>query len=388
MRPLFHFLRLLVVAFAILPARDAAAQIYADVQVGGAVSGTFTIALENTKAPSTVANFIGLATGQRGWLDRLTGEIRRDGFYNGVTFHRVIAGFVSQAGSRAGDGTDGPGYAVRDEIDASLHHDPYVVAMANSGKNTNGSQFYITSGAQTFLDGGYTIFGRVTAGQSVCDQINATPTNSTTNKPLTAITIQAVNIYGPSLATFDLNPARLPKLSNAMPALGKSGSVFSLDYQRRAFSEYLAFDSANLTAWTRFASGYFGKVAPTGNIDVTSSAVGSQHYYRVARGDYATCATADIAGNTFGFSGPLNGVAALNATKTAGTWTFNGGGSYAITTASFTPQPYTAQIYLQLSNNFQFLLTLQYNSTTAGSYSGQTNVIGYENVSGTFTVGP
>ena len=150
LRRLFPFSLLLL---ALSMPFTAVAQIYADVQVaqvGAAVNvnGTFTITLEHQKAPAAVANFIGLATGQRGWLDLNTGAIRYDGFYNGITFHRVVANFVSQTGSRNGLGTDGPGYSFRDEIDATLSHVNYAVAMANSGKNTNGSQFYICKGAQ------------------------------------------------------------------------------------------------------------------------------------------------------------------------------------------------------------------------------------------------
>ena len=198
-------LSFLVLLF-LLP-QKAAAQIYADVQVGGAVAGTFTITLEHVKSPGAVANFIGLATGQRGWLDLTTGAIRYDPFYNGVTFHRVVANFVSQTGSRNGLGTDGPGYTFRDEIDATLSHVNYAVAMANSGRNTNGSQFYICRGAQPFLDidEKYTVFGLVTAGQALCDLINDTAVNGST--PVNPITIQSVNIYGPSLATFDRDPA-------------------------------------------------------------------------------------------------------------------------------------------------------------------------------------
>src|SRR5690606_30528949 len=100
-------------------------------------------------APQTVANFIGLAEGSRAWIDPATGAVMNgEPFYDGITFHRVIEGFMNQAGSRNGLGTDGPGYTFRDETDNGLDHSqPYVLSMANSGPNTNGSQFFVTAGA-------------------------------------------------------------------------------------------------------------------------------------------------------------------------------------------------------------------------------------------------
>ncbi len=378
--------RLFLLALSLLLPLKAAAQIYADVQVVGAVSGTFTITLEYQKTPGTVANFIGLATGQHGWLDLNTGAIRYDGFYNGVTFHRVVVNFVSQTGSRNGLGTDGPGYSFRDEIDPTLSHVNYAVAMANSGKNTNGSQFYICKGAQTSLDGNYSIFGLVTAGQAVCDAINATPVSGST--PVVPITIQSVSIYGPSLAAFNRDPAWLPKLRNAKPALMKSGATFTLGLDRKPFSEYRGYQSANLTAWSTLLTNYFSDAAPTADIDVTSTAVGSAYFYRVARVDYSTCAFPDIVGNTYHFGAPLGGTAILNAAKTGGTWTFDGGGPTPLTTASYTPKPYAPQLFLQLSNGYQFLLNLHRTSATAGTYIGQTNVAGFSSVTGPYTVAP
>ena len=250
-------LSLLVLSF-LLP-RKAAAQIYADVQVvqpGGTISGTFTITLDYQKAPGAVANFIGLATGQRGWLDLTTGAIRYTPFYDGIIFHRVIAGFMSQTGSKAGTGTDDAGYKFRDEFAPTLRHDaPYVVSMANSGKHTNGSQFFITAAPTSWLNDVHTIFGHVTAGGAIVDQINATPTTgSPADRPLTPISIQSVSIYGPSLATFALDPAWLPKLRNARPTLQKSGATFTLAYDRLPFSEYVGWHSPEMAVWTKFTS--------------------------------------------------------------------------------------------------------------------------------------
>ncbi|WP_420645866.1 peptidylprolyl isomerase [Candidatus Leptofilum sp.] len=108
-------------------------------------------------APVTVNNFVFLA---------------EEGWYDGVTFHRVIPGFMAQTGDPTGLGVGDPGYAINDEFDPNLSHDgPGVVSMANSGPNTGGSQFFITTGAATHLDGAHAIFGRVLAGQDVVEAI-------------------------------------------------------------------------------------------------------------------------------------------------------------------------------------------------------------------------
>ena len=119
--------------------------------------GTIELELYDDKAPKTVANFVKLAT---------------DGFYDGLTFHRVIDDFMVQTGCPRGDGTGGPGYTFEDEFDAELKHDgPGILSMANAGPNTNGSQFFITHVATPWLDGKHSIFGRVRQGQDVVDAI-------------------------------------------------------------------------------------------------------------------------------------------------------------------------------------------------------------------------
>lgn len=118
------------------------------------VSGDqFVIELLPQSAPQTVNSFIFLA---------------REGWFDGVTFHRVVPGFVAQTGDPTGTGLGGPGYTIPNEVDPALTHaETGVVAMANSGPNTNGSQWYVTLGDASFLDGGYTIFGRVIEGYEV-----------------------------------------------------------------------------------------------------------------------------------------------------------------------------------------------------------------------------
>jgi len=119
--------------------------------------GSIRIELFDDKTPKTVANFEKLAT---------------DGFYDGLTFHRVIDDFMVQAGCPQGTGTGGPGYTFADELHADLRHEgPGILSMANSGPDTNGSQFFITHVPTPWLDGKHSVFGRVLEGQDVVDAV-------------------------------------------------------------------------------------------------------------------------------------------------------------------------------------------------------------------------
>ena len=119
--------------------------------------GDIVIELHQDKTPNTVKNFV---------------ELAEKGFYNGLTFHRVIADFMIQAGCPEGTGTGGPGYQFDDEFHSDLRHDgPGVLSMANAGPNSNGSQFFITHVATPHLDGKHSVFVRVLAGQKVVDAV-------------------------------------------------------------------------------------------------------------------------------------------------------------------------------------------------------------------------
>lgn len=116
--------------------------VYADVHTS---MGAFRFTLFANQVPHTVANFVGLATGTKAWVDPKTGENSHAPFYNGLTFHRVIEDFMIQTGCPLGQGTGGPGYKFADEFHPELRHDSAgIVSMANSGPDTNGSQFFIT----------------------------------------------------------------------------------------------------------------------------------------------------------------------------------------------------------------------------------------------------
>ena len=158
--------------------------------------GDIVIELFPNHAPKTVENFVGLATGAKEWTDPRTGKKSTEKLYDGTIFHRVISGFMIQGGDPLGQGFGGPGYQFADEFHGELQFDrPYILAMANSGTGTNGSQFFITVAATAWLNRKHTIFGEVkdAASQAVVDKIGATPTGAQ-DKPVTPVVINSVTI--------------------------------------------------------------------------------------------------------------------------------------------------------------------------------------------------
>ncbi|MGW7350280.1 peptidylprolyl isomerase [Streptomyces sp. NPDC054784] len=171
-----------------------AEQLYATLKTN---QGTIEVQLFPNHAPKTVKNFVELAEGSREWVHPETGKKSTDRLYDGTVFHRVISGFMLQGGDPLGNGTGGPGYEFGDEIHPDLVFDrPYLLAMANAGPGTNGSQFFITVAPTGWLTGKHTIFGEVTdeASKKVVDAIGATATNPRTDRPVQDVVIESVSI--------------------------------------------------------------------------------------------------------------------------------------------------------------------------------------------------
>lgn len=158
--------------------------------------GDITVDLFADYAPKTVANFVGLATGTREYRDPVDGELKKGPYYDNTTFHRVIDGFMIQGGDPTGTGRGGPGYTFADEFYPDLAFDrPYLLAMANAGPGTNGSQFFITVAPQPHLTRRHTIFGEVVDQDSraVVDAIAATRT-ARGDRPVTDVVITSITI--------------------------------------------------------------------------------------------------------------------------------------------------------------------------------------------------
>ncbi|MEX5706852.1 peptidylprolyl isomerase [Parafrankia sp. FMc6] len=167
-----------------------AEELYATVRT---TQGDIEIRLFPDHAPKTVKNFVGLATGSREWTDPATGE-KKTGvpLYSGTIFHRVIPNFMIQGGDPLGSGRGGPGYQFADEFHPDLRFDrPYLLAMANAGPGTNGSQFFITTAATDWLNRKHTIFGEVTRGTDVVDKIGKAPTGAQ-DRPKTDVVVQEI----------------------------------------------------------------------------------------------------------------------------------------------------------------------------------------------------
>jgi peptidyl-prolyl cis-trans isomerase A (cyclophilin A) len=156
--------------------------------------GSVVVRLLPDHAPKTVQNFTDLAEGRRQWTNPSTGATSTDKLYDGTVFHRVIAGFMIQGGDPLGTGRGGPGYQFADEFHPDLSFDkPYLLAMANAGPGTNGSQFFITTVPTPHLNRKHTIFGEVIEGSDVVDEISRVKT-SRADRPVEDVIIESVQI--------------------------------------------------------------------------------------------------------------------------------------------------------------------------------------------------
>lgn len=156
--------------------------------------GDIEIELFDERAPNTVENFVGLATGEKEWEDPESGETRSEPLYDNILFHRIISGFMLQTGDPTGTGRGGPGYTFEDEFHPELRHDSAgTLSMANRGPNTNGSQFFITLDAQPHLNDKHAVFGQVTDGMDVVREIGNVKTGRN-DKPVNDVVLESVTV--------------------------------------------------------------------------------------------------------------------------------------------------------------------------------------------------
>jgi cyclophilin family peptidyl-prolyl cis-trans isomerase len=156
--------------------------------------GNFTAELFEQETPKTVANFVGLAEGTKEWVHPKTRERQKKPYYDGIIFHRIIAGFMIQGGDPLGQGYGGPGFQFEDEFHPSLRHNAAgILSMANAGPNTNGSQFFITLGPTPHLDKRHSVFGKVVEGMDVVEKIGRVKTGPN-DRPVTPVVMNKVTI--------------------------------------------------------------------------------------------------------------------------------------------------------------------------------------------------
>jgi peptidyl-prolyl cis-trans isomerase A (cyclophilin A) len=178
--------------------------------------GNIVVLLFSKDAPKTVANFVGLAAGEKEFMDPAKNVKAKRAYYNGVVFHRVIPGFMIQGGDPLGMGIGGPGYQFEDEFQSGRGFDKVgLLAMANSGPNTNGSQFFITTSMPTYLNNRHTVFGEVIAGYEVVERISQVARDGN-DKPLTPVTIKNIKLSdkAPSESRVQTRSAQQPQKTN------------------------------------------------------------------------------------------------------------------------------------------------------------------------------
>ena len=360
--------------------------------------GSYTCRLEYAMAPKAVANFIGLATGQRAWLDLPTGLCHTNPFYNGTTFHRVIAGFMNQGGSPNALGTDGPGYQFVDEFTNSLRFDGFgLLAMANSGPDSNGSQYFITVSPQTQLNDVHTIFGKLYGGSNVVYAINHVATDAN-DKPLTNVVVQTVIIrrVGTAADAFDINAQGLPVVTNLNLAISPAaGANVNIAFTNQLNWNTRIYYGTNLFNW---AVNNFGYETSLPVLTTAGAAtVFPQQFFRGAQVRYPP--TLFVPRNVF------NRVVTLNITGSAtfvvsfdgaglGTYTWTGGSPGTVQYYSWIQDPYRGRLApLFLSGIVPLIFHLDFDSSTAGTFKGQTapnypSLAGGATLTGTFSVSP
>lgn len=350
--------------------------------------GSFTCQLSYSNSPVAVANFIGLATGQRPWLDLPTGEMRTAPFYNGLMFHRVIAGFMNQGGSPNGQGTDDPGYAFADQFNSLLNFNtPWILAMANSGPDSNGSQFFITVAPYTSGNNTYVIFGRVVSGTNVVAAINQVATDAN-DKPLSNVVIQQIAIrrVGTAADAFDINAQALPIATNAPLTLTEGSNTFSLAFSNRLYCDNRWYSSTNLSDWRSNSLG-IEIAAPISNV-VQVPLDAPQKFFRLAQVQYSssTFAPKNVLGRTLTmvFTGVGTNTIVFN-TAGGGTYSFPTVDSGTVTNYSWSQHPYRGLLWpIQYSGLNDMTLRLDFSSSANGSFSGTVYAAPPFSVSGTF----
>ena len=151
--------------------------------------------LYDKDAPKTVENFVGLAEGKKQWMNPRTNTMVRRPYYNNLTFHRIIPGFMIQGGDPEGTGTGGPGFTFADEFNPKLRHSKAgILSMANRGPDTNGGQFFITLVPTPHLNDRHSVFGELVEGNATLMAIGKVPTNGREGRPLKPVVIKSIRI--------------------------------------------------------------------------------------------------------------------------------------------------------------------------------------------------
>lgn len=359
--------------------------------------GSFTCQLDYTNAPKTVANFIALATGERPWMDPASGQVRTNPFYNGLTFHRVVARFMIQSGSPNGQGSDGPGYVIPDEFSPALKHTvPCVISMANSGPNSGGSQFFITVTNTSWLDNVHSVFGRVTTGTSVVHAISRVVTDSG-DKPLTNVVVQNVAIrrVGTAAQSFNIHTCSLPAVASCPLRITVKTNTVTLQFTNSLNAGLFLRESTNLTAWTPSSLGVDILPPVTNRAQLTQGV--APRYYALTRVQYPSSTLAPRAVTNRNLTLFLNnGLGTItNRFNSTGGGTYNyEGDPGTITSYSWSQDVYRGRLWpVYYSSLYPMYLRFDFTNVAGGTFSGTVypyhpSSYGAFGVSGGFTLTP
>ena len=354
--------------------------------------GGFTCQLDYTNAPRTTANFIGLATGQRAWLDLPSGRARTNAFYNGLTFHRVIAGFMDQGGSPNGIGTDGPGYAFTDEFSPRLVFDSFgVLAMANSGTNSNGAQFFITVAPFTSGNNTYAIFGRLVSGSNVVYAINHVATD-VNDKPLTNVVMQQVSIrrVGTAAQAFNIKAQGLPIVTNLPLKIATGAGQVTLSFTNRQYADNRLYSATNLAGpWTANALGI--EIATPSSNTVSRAVDVPRRFFSFAQIQYvsSTFAPKTLYGRILAITLTSGGSGTITMTFDSaggGTFVFPPNPAGSVSGYVWTQEPYRGRLLIGLSGYPILNLRFDFATGASGTFSG-TAYPNYPSSAGSFGVG-
>lgn len=359
---------------------------------GGNPAGSFTCQLHYDKAPITVANFISLAEGTRGWIDAPHGRVSNSPFYNGLKCHRILSNFMIQGGDPNGNGSGGPGFQFLDEFSPDLRHDhPGVLSMANSGPNTNGSQFFVTVAETTHLNDVHTIFGEVVEGYESCVlPLSNVPANASgvpvQEVKITSITIQrlgaAAQAFNPLAQSLPTVTAPAYSLSNINPSAGTGGIAIN----QPARSLLRLYRTQDLSTWDDLGFLYLDRDAsPLSTINIGGVVSGvSKQFFRVPIIIYPSNAIApdSLAGRILTVQTTAFGPFTVEFFSGGGGTVTYEGSIYNITGYDHDPEGYGASIVIRSGGLIPLKFQLAYDFENSTHFSGRTSASYYDSIFG------
>ena len=349
--------------------------------------GGITCRLDYAEAPVTCANFAGLAEGSQNWINPATHSVQNDPFYEGLIFHRVITNFMIQGGCPLGTGTSGPGYAFPDEFSTNLtHHSAGILSMANSGPDSNGSQFFITLNNTDWLDNKHSVFGEVVDGMDVVFDIGAVTTDAG-NRPLSDVTIEQIDILriGTDAENFDPLAQSLPEVDSLHLVISEAASDLEVSATTSNRSKQLVYTSTDLSNWVLIVQNYTQTEEGTWSIPVEANL--PKQFFRAIRVFHPQATANQISGHSLEITIGTTVIIYQPEVGGGGSCSLNGNPG-TITSWDFDPAycgyKFVADTIVPISLDFQYATPT--NGACDGFYYDST--YGWTPIAGTFTDTP